>query len=463
MKNLNQSWICLGVTVWLVYLFHFDPIAAGSDRFVYLVMAMVEHHSLTLDAYRHLTTELSVHGSHYYMNTNPGLSFMALPVWAALWPLYRLLPGAWIHTEAVHFFIAHFAMFAFTSALCMALTSILLAKWIYARTGSEARALFAGCLYAFGSIAFPVSIKLNQNGVVSFVCLMIFSLLFGGNEILPVRNRKVRAALAGFFMGVALLIDYSALPFLAVIAVMMLTRFHLWKELPWAALAAAMPLGLLALYQQHLFENPFLPAQAYLWNVQQTNFSKSFLGFTAPSVDKLADYLIRPQAGIFYYMPYTLAALWHLVRLKREEGALLFPERGTIAAIFVSYLLFVSMQPSIFTAFGPRYMLPVFPLICLVCGIYSRPFGNFAVLLLFVWGFLAGIGGAELGVDTPNIFVTVTAWLIRGPWLPVLDWIRDGGLQSTGYSPASLSPYGLFLLMSVLIFGIWKVRKGELK
>ena len=93
--KLSDFYTRIFLTVWVVYLFHFNVAAAGSDRFVYLVMAMVEHHTFNIDAYRHLTTELSFYAGHYYLNTNPGLSFLAFPVWALLRPLYDLLPGAW--------------------------------------------------------------------------------------------------------------------------------------------------------------------------------------------------------------------------------------------------------------------------------------------------------------------------------------------------------------------------------
>ncbi len=467
---LKRIWFALGISVWLVYLFHFDPISAGSDRFVYLVMSLVEHHRFSIDLYRHLTPELSFYGGHYFVNTNPGLSFLAAPAWFIVWPFYRMLSGVWISGDHVHYVIAHFVTFAFTTALCAAFAAVLIAQWIYERTGRAQRAAFASLLYSFGSIAFPVSSKLNQNGVVSLLCLAVFCLIFPAKDALRISEDSKRGLCIGFLSGLALLVDYSALPFLAAAGLFILLQPNALKTAAWAIAGSMGPLLALAVYQGAFFANPFLPAQAYLWNIEQTNFSKTLLGFTWPNWREAAQYLIYPKAGVFYYMPYTLAALWYLPSRKKMNQVGLFPEeRFFIGLTFILYLIFVSVQPSPFTAFGPRYMLPLFPLICMACAIYVNPFQNLIITGLIFWGFLGAVAGAELGVDTGNIFITAGAWLLRGPWLPILDWIKTDALKGMAYYPDVLTSYGLFFVLFACLACVWlpvflkNSHKGELK
>ena len=78
-------------TIWVIYLFHFNPNNYNSTRFVYLTMSLSERGSIRIDDYPN--TDIMFHRGHYYIETNPGLSFMATPSWAIVYHLiYRWLP-----------------------------------------------------------------------------------------------------------------------------------------------------------------------------------------------------------------------------------------------------------------------------------------------------------------------------------------------------------------------------------
>ncbi len=438
-------------SIWLIYLFHFAPFYGGSMRFVYLTMSLAEQGTIKTDAYR--DTDIMPHKGHYYINTNPGLSFIATPAWAIVYHLvYRWLPKtSTVRHQAIHFLSAHFVSFAFTSALFGALTALIIALFIYKRTQRLWRALLGTFLYAFGSMAFFFSIRFNQNIAIVFCGFLMFVLIFEP-EIISVRKRNIQLTILGFVMGLAMFIDLSILPFLIVMSVPILKRMRSVKDVGYIILCALGPIFSLMLYLYSAFGNPFLPPQAYLSGV----YSIGFYGITVPTLKSLLDYLISPKAGLFLYLPYAILSIWYIIKFWNKEKFLGKEEKIIILCTFIAYLLYAtSLGSFMYTCFGPRYMLPVVPFVCLLLALYVGKKESTIATFLAGLGFLINIGGAQLGVDTGNVLLHFLLYLSRGPWLPILNWIKDNIAKVSKYSPEILTPYGLFLLMFVCLLVIW--------
>ena len=59
-----------------------------------LVRAIVEQGTVRIDGYETNTGDLAYRDGHYYCDKAPGLSFAAVPVYAAVYPLARRRPPA---------------------------------------------------------------------------------------------------------------------------------------------------------------------------------------------------------------------------------------------------------------------------------------------------------------------------------------------------------------------------------
>ena len=445
--------VVLALTFWLVYLFHFNPAGSGSGRFTYLTMALAERGTVDVTPYHALEpVDIMPFKARYYINTNPGTSFLAAPAWAVFYAGYRFLPAHWpIRSLPFHIFLAHLVGYAATTALLSALTAIMIARFVYKRSAATWRAVFAALLYAFGTTSFFLSTRLNQNVVITFLSLAIFLLVFEP-AVVGVADDRMRAILIGLAAGLGILVDLSIVPFLLAMAIPIFRVVHDGRGLSRTLVSALAPIACLMLYQWQAFRNPLLPAQWYLTD---------FLGPAPPNPLALLDHLILPSRGLFVYMPFTALSLWYLARRRSTEASNLSrQERMYIWTLFGVYLLYVSVvQSSVFSGYGPRYLLPVLPYLCIVLGLYLRRREETAAIVLVGVSFFVQLVGAQCGRDTRNMFFEISLWMIRGPWLPVVDWLHGntfiaGRLLRTA-SHGAASPAGLLVMLGWCLLMLW--------
>jgi hypothetical protein len=451
----------LAATVLLVLLAHFNPKAAGSDRFVYLVMSLVERGSINIDPYYSRTIELSYKNSHYFINTNPGISFLAAPSWYIASKLLGLSPlQKLFENESLHFFLAHLVSFVTTTALLTAAGSVLLSRLVFTITRDNNRAILAAFLYAFGTPAFFFSTRLQQNAAIATFALMLFVLTFHP-EVFGNVPQRIRLMIIGFLSGLALFVDLSILPLLLVLAVPLAKQMKSLRNILLTILSSLPPVSALALYQHVAFGNPFLPPQAYLVDLGTSVHASGLFGLAAPYPAMLLNHLFSLKNGLFIYVPFALLCLWYLVFLKRrlsDSFAANFAsmERWTILAVLLAYLLYAAaVRSSQYSGFGPRYLLPIIPLLCYIFAMYMWESPSWLMRVLLGASFVINVAGAQRGIDTDNLLFVLALFTLSGPWLPILDWARAELSEIFGYTPSVLSPAGLLLLLGTALAVMW--------
>src|SRR5690606_10237358 len=112
----HVPWMRILVSVWLVFLLHWNHPFAGPHRYYYLTRAIVEHGTIHLDEVSPTKrSDLFEWNEHIYGNNNPGLAFLGVPAWAIGCLVLSVLPE---QPQEVRDALAHFLSFASTTALC---------------------------------------------------------------------------------------------------------------------------------------------------------------------------------------------------------------------------------------------------------------------------------------------------------------------------------------------------------
>jgi hypothetical protein len=465
------------LSIWLVYIFHFRHLAAGSDRFVLLTMAIVERGTIQLDAYYNnpfyqpYLGDILLYNNHAYININAGLSFLAVPAWSLIYFFYKFIPEtSLIRQEAIHYFLAHFVTFSLTTALLSALTAWLLALIVQQKSKQQWRSICAALLYAFGSISFYLSTRLNQNIPIAFILVLSFIYLFIPHLLAP-KSPKFRAFILGILLGIGMAIDTTMMPGLGVVGLFLIWQYrHALGTLLLAIAGVILPIIGQLTYHFIAFGNFFLSPSLVLMqqNTGVDSLNPASMGLNLFNFANIPQYLFGVKAGLFIYMPFSLLAVYYFAHFARQQTRLKRLEKLFLFALFGSYILFLLVLPSsyLYPLFGPRYLFPIVPFLSLLLALYWRSRDLQLGLVLIALSLLFNLAGAQLGNDTNNIFVTTAIYILRGPWLPIVDWLRVELPQTTAFELTFLSPYGLLLMLAgclgLLWLGVWiTARYGD--
>jgi hypothetical protein len=476
----------LFLTVAIVYAVHFS---SNVVRESYLAISLGEKLSVRVDEYLGLHPDLfEIPGRGSYINNNPGASMLGAIPYALARPviagvlrakpeLSRPKPPATYddsRPNRQHFMnqarargldvklvLAAAAMQVGLMAPLGGLAAVIVFFFLRARLRDARLALWLSLLFAFGTPIFFRSAFLNQNAIVAHCVLFAYVLLAGMRPRAPDETPSAReVAGAGALLGVALLTDYSALPFIVA--------FGIWAvAVPWRvsgvagaaraagymALGAIGPLALLLGYQWAAFGSPWFPAQRYM---PATFLSvRGWNGFSAPSPELFWRNFLDPRYGLFVFSPMLAAAL-AAPFVRRERGG---PSRGELMVIFGAtalLLLFSSANQFAFLQWntGVRYMVPAAPLlfIALVPVLLRAPrWLMWSLVLLTItvsW---------SVSMTRENVPTALAQVLVGGFTLPVLIVIRK---TASGYaefvSQTGVSPLPIFTLVGVTLWLLWR-------
>jgi len=345
--------VTLFVFTAVAYGFFFGGGGWNQNAHFDLTRAIVETRSVAIDRFADNTGDVVVRNDHIYANKAPGVSFLAVLPYEALFRLERaneLDPG-------------HPLLMTLNAYLCTFIVCGLLGALIPAALyrfgltiGSTRReALAVALLAAFATPLFAYS---------SVFFLHVPSAAFILMSFLEARRRAASGALrSGLWAGASVVTNYLALPVAAILGLWLAVRERSIR--PFLRFAAGLMPGLMLLVAYHLAAFGGVLRNPVSMNPQFVSGGSLFGIVNAPSLEALVGITVSPYRGLFFLSPVLILALGGAV-VRFRQGA-----RGELLVIAACLLVFFGFNVTFNNweggfGIGPRYLVPVIPLLAIL-------------------------------------------------------------------------------------------------
>ena len=333
-----------------------------------LLRAIVEQHTLRIDAYHENTGDKAHFQGHYYSDKAPGLVFLAVPFAIVTRPVLRMagIDPASPRGEIAMSYIASLCAVALPTALASACLFFL-----GLRLGSGiSGAVFGALVMSLGTPIWAYASLFWAHALVGSCHIFAFCAALKLRESGTERADFLWGLAVGLAAGWATVTEYPAAPASAILAVLALAqvwprgRASRWRTTAGIAVGAGICVIVLLGYLYAAFGS-FRPSYSY-YDPNSFTFMqhRGYLGLTYPHIDRLLKLLFSCARGLFFAAPVALAAPIGLYLLWKQQKS--FAAALCAAAIASYYFLFNASfyEWKAGLTYGPRYAGAGIPLIC---------------------------------------------------------------------------------------------------
>jgi hypothetical protein len=336
-----------------------------------LVRAIVEHHTLRIDAYHENTGDKALFDGHYYSDKAPAASFVAVPPVAAARGVLDAV-GVDPNSEGTLTALSYLATLVAASAPA-ALTALAI-YWLALRLGSSPGGA------AFAAVSFGVATPVWAYATVLWGHTLAAALLFGGfAAAVSLRHQGgerrdfLLGAIVGLSVTFAALAEFTAA--LPAFLIASLAARHVWnRNVPRRArtivalVAGAVPAGLvLVIYNSLAFGSPF--ELGYSYTVNFPNMREGLFGIGAPDLHVVKELLVGRYRGLLPLAPIVAVAPIGLYLLAKQRGT---RASAAVAGFIPLYYLMVNAGYFDWSgggSYGPRHLGVALPFLCLPVAI----------------------------------------------------------------------------------------------
>ena len=359
----------LGIVLFLSCVYFYEGGGWNQNSRFDLLRAIVERHTLQIDAYHENTQDKAHFNAHYYSDKAPGLVFLAVPFAVVARPALR---AAGIDPESPR---GEFALSYIVSACAVALPTALAGVCLFflgLRFGAGvAGSAFAALVMCLGTPMWAYASLFWAHALVGACLVFAFAaaLKLAGNN--SAREDFFWALAVGLAAGWATVTEYPAAPASAMLALLAVSQAWprgsaaRWRAMAGVGLGAGICVVVLLAYLHAAF-GAFRPSYSY-YDPNSFSFmqQQGYMGLTYPHPDRLLKLLFGCARGLFFASPVALAAPVGLRWLWKDRSNC--AAALVAAAIAAYYFLF---NASFYwwkagLAFGPRYAGACIPLLCL--------------------------------------------------------------------------------------------------
>jgi hypothetical protein len=375
-----------------------------------LVRAIVEQGTLGIDSFHQNTEDKAFANGHYYSDKAPGVALLAVPIATVTRPVLRAAgvdPASPDGLADLAYLLSVFAVALPMAAACACVF------WIALRLGSSVTAS------AFATVALGLATPMWAYSALFWGhALAGACLVFGFACALRLRGDASSTGdvlwglLLGLTAGWATVTEYPSAPASAMVAgfamVLVWTdERRRWRVALGIGVGALACIAVLMLYQRAAFGSVFHPSYAYYPPGAFSWMTRGYLGLTYPRVDVALKLLFGCRRGLLFSGPIVLAAPFGLRLLWKQPATR--AAAVTAAAIAVYYFLFHASFASwpAGWSYGPRYMSPGIPLLCLGLAPlwdYARARWRIVLGALAVAGVGLTLMAVSVGAQPPDEF-----------------------------------------------------------
>ena len=344
------------------YFLHQQVENSNTSSRYFLISAVVDFGTLSIDVYQDYTIDKSFSNGHYYSNKAIGAPLLGVPVY---WIL-RNLP--YMQDRPPLASIERYLIRVVTTTLPFALLGVVMFRMACLWGAGPAIALWMVIAYAFGSLAFIHATIFSGHQIAACFSFFSFSILYQLYRQVEEKGERphsqqiIQVFLSGLFAGIAALSDYSAILIAAALSVYVLSLSLPVRLKILFFLGGGLCVVILALYNLNCFGSPWSLSYEHLaYKKFQEGSAKGLLGVSMPDPTALLSLLFSPSRGLFFIMPIFLFSLIGFVALwKRYE----FRRETLLILVLVAGYLFINSGFYGWHGgwtFGPRYLVPIFP------------------------------------------------------------------------------------------------------
>ncbi|HYM75454.1 MAG TPA: hypothetical protein VE377_05690 [Candidatus Dormibacteraeota bacterium] len=371
-SHWKAAWL-LGAATFLSFIYFYEGGGWNQNSRFDLLRAIVERHTLQIDAYHENTGDKAHYQGHYYSDKAPGLVFLAVPFAMAARPAMRVVG---IDPESARGeYVLSYVVTAGAVALPTALAGVCL-FFLALRFGADTTgAAFATLVMAVGTPMLAYASLFWAHALVGACLVFALAAALKLRDSTSGRADLLWALAVGLAAGWATVTEYPAAPASAMLAVLALAHVWprggaaRWRVVAGVGVGAAICLVVLLSYLHAAF-GTFRPSYSY-YDPNSFSFmqQQGYMGLTYPHPDRLLKILFGCSRGLLFASPVLVAApygLWRLWKEKRFSGAAL------VAAGIVTYYFLFNSSFYWWKAgltFGPRYAGAAIPLLCLGVGL----------------------------------------------------------------------------------------------
>ena len=383
------------------YAYFFNGGGWNQNSHFDLTRSIVERHTFAIDAYADNTGDVSTTGGHVYSNKPPGLSLLAVAPYAALVAVEHV---AGVRTSAIAALTCN--AWLCTVAVCGLLGALIpVVLYLHGRRAfglAPGWAAAIALVAALGTPLLPYSTMLYLH--VPSAALLLVAFVASG------RNDRWAPAVAGGAISAAAVLNYLCLPVVPLLVARSVRGSGDRRRAALLGVASALaPLAALAAYQRIAFGSIVRTSYYYGSSSLFVWPERLFGTLGAPSAEALWGITLSPHRGLFYASPVLLLALGGAVcawRSRRRLGELALV--CAIVSVFVGFNVCFNQWPGGWS-FGPRYVIPIVPLL--------------AIVMMHLAGSMRALWAA-LGAASVAISLMAAAVNPQIPW-PVASPVRD--------------------------------------
>jgi hypothetical protein len=361
--------LLIGAVVFISCAYFYEGGGWNQNSRFDLVRAIIQQHTLSIDAYHENTQDKAFANGHYYSDKAPGVVLLAVPVALAIRPILRSTgvdpdsPHGWV---VVSYFATILAIALPFAAACACLFLIAL------RLGaSTPAAAFAACAMGLATPLWVYATLFWGHALAGACLLFAFAavLQLSGSGSPNAARDFAWSIAVGLIAGWATVTEYPAAPassILALFALVLVWRDgwpRRWRTAAGIAAGALPCVAVLLIYQRAAFGSAFHPSYSYYPAGSFPWMKHGYLGLTYPHIGLALRLLFSYRRGLLLSGPVLFAAPFGMRWLAKQSAT----RAAAIAASAVAayYLLFqASFSSYSGWSYGPRYMSPGLPLLC---------------------------------------------------------------------------------------------------